>query len=292
MYELEKVGNSTYYINCPAKIGVYVKGEDAYLIDSGNDKDAGKKIKRVIDSNGWHLKGIINTHSHADHIGGNHYLQQQTGCKVFAGGIEGAFTANPMLEPSLLYGGFPPKELCHKFLLAQESNVASFDDPDFPKELELIELKGHYFDMVGVRTPDDILFIADCVSSEATLNKYHIPFIYDVSAYVATLEHIRLEKAALFIPSHAEPTADISDIADANIQKVLEIEQVILSILDKPCTFEQLLAKVFSHYNLAMTFEQHALVGSTLRSFLSRLHNSARVDAVIEENRILYKKIR
>lgn len=292
MYELEKVGSSTYYINCPAKIGVYVKGEDAYLIDSGNDKDAGKKIKRVLDSNGWHLKGIINTHSHADHIGGNHYLQQQTGCKVFAGGVEGAFTANPMLEPSLLYGGFPPKELCHKFLLAQQSNVTSFDDPDFPKELELIELKGHYFDMVGVRTPDDILFIADCVSSEATLNKYHIPFIYDVSAYVATLEHIKLEKATLFVPSHAEPTKDISAIADANIQKVLEIEQVILTLLEEPCTFEQLLSKVFSHYALTMTFEQHALVGSTLRSFLSRLHNSSRVDTVIEDNKIFYKKTR
>ena len=39
MYELVQVGNRSYYINCPAKIGVYLADEhNVYLIDSGNDK--------------------------------------------------------------------------------------------------------------------------------------------------------------------------------------------------------------------------------------------------------------
>ena len=36
MYELIRVGKSTYYINCPAKMGFYVDDGGAYLIDSGN----------------------------------------------------------------------------------------------------------------------------------------------------------------------------------------------------------------------------------------------------------------
>ena len=41
MYELIKVGEQSYYIESPARIGVYVEnGTEAYLIDSGNDKDA------------------------------------------------------------------------------------------------------------------------------------------------------------------------------------------------------------------------------------------------------------
>lgn len=44
MYELVQAAGNTYYIECPAKMGVYVKGEgEAVLIDSGNDKEAGKK---------------------------------------------------------------------------------------------------------------------------------------------------------------------------------------------------------------------------------------------------------
>lgn len=150
MYELNQVGEKSYYINCPAKIGIYqVNDKEVYIIDSGNDKEAGRKVRKILDEKGWNLSGILNTHSNADHIGGNQYLQQQTGCKVFGGGIEKVFTEYPVLEPSFLYGGYPCKDLRHKFLLAKSSEVTDFSDGSFPKEIEIIPMKGHFFDMVG-----------------------------------------------------------------------------------------------------------------------------------------------
>ena len=44
------------------------------------------------------LTAIYNTHSNADHIGGNKYLQGQTGCKIYAPGIECDFTNHKVLE--------------------------------------------------------------------------------------------------------------------------------------------------------------------------------------------------
>ena len=62
MFELHQIGKNTFYIESPAKIGIYrVKESDVYLIDSGNDKDAGRKIRKILDEQGWNLKGIINT---------------------------------------------------------------------------------------------------------------------------------------------------------------------------------------------------------------------------------------
>ena len=44
MYELIKISEHDYYIDCPAKTGVVLTGNnEAVLIDSGSDKDAGKK---------------------------------------------------------------------------------------------------------------------------------------------------------------------------------------------------------------------------------------------------------
>ena len=81
MYELIQVGPQSYYIESPAKTGIYRRNDtDVYLIDSGNDKEAGKKILKIVSQNSWTVKGIINTHSNADHIGGNNYIQKITGC--------------------------------------------------------------------------------------------------------------------------------------------------------------------------------------------------------------------
>ena len=289
MYELNKIGENTYYINSPAKIGIYVKnGTDAFLVDSGNDKDAGKKILKILNENGWTLKAIVNTHSNADHIGGNKYLEQQTECKIFAPGIEAAFTKFPVLEPAFLYGGCPFSELKHKFLMAQESNALDVNRPDFPKELEIIPLKGHFFDMIGIRTPDNVVFLADCISSEATLEKYKISFIYDVAEYLNTLDEVDNLTAAVFVPSHAPACENIKEITEVNRRTVLEIAQKIKEILKEEMNFETLLKKLFDEYNLVMTYEQYVLVGSTVRSYLSWLKDRGEIKSEIKDNMLCW----
>lgn len=291
MYELIQVGERSYYIQSPAKIGLYKLNEsEVCLIDSGNDKDAGKKILRIINENGWKLTAVYNTHSNADHIGGNKYLQAQTGCKIYAPGIECAMTNHPVLEPAFLYGGFPPKDLRHKFLMAQESRAEYLTPAVLPEGFEIIGLPGHFFDMVGFRTPDDTVFLADCLSSRETLEKYRIGVIYDVGAYLSTLEKVKSLSAKCFVPSHAQPTEDIAPLAQLNIDTVNEIAEKILEICTEPISFEKILQKLFDDYSLVMTAEQYVLVGSTVRSYLAWLKDEGRLGFEFENNIMLWKK--
>ena len=82
MFELIQVSKNSFYIQSPSKIGL-VRLNDTHvcLIDSGSDKEAGRKVRQILDANSWQLTAIFNTHSNADHIGGNKYLQGQTGIK-------------------------------------------------------------------------------------------------------------------------------------------------------------------------------------------------------------------
>lgn len=291
MYELIKITDRSYYIESPAKIGlVRLDGAEVCLIDSGNDKDAGRKVRQLLDANGWKLRAICNTHSNADHIGGNRYLQGQTGCKIYAPGIERAFTRYPVLEPSFLYGGFPCKDLRHKFLMAQESAVEELTPQVLPEGFSILPLPGHFFDMVGFRTPDDVVYLADCLSSRATLDKYQIGFIYDVAAYLDTLELVKGLSARMFVPAHAEAVEDIAPLAQYNIDKVLEIGERITALCREPLTFETVLQKLFAEYGLTMNFEQYALVGSTVRSYLSWLKDAGRLSCRFEDNRMLWER--
>ena len=290
MYELIHVSPHCYYIQSPAKIGVIKLSEDEVcLIDSGNDKEAGRKVKKILDANAWRLKMILNTHSNADHIGGNRYLQEQTGCEIRAFGVECDFTSHPILESAFLYGGYPVEELRHKFLLAQESVCAPLDADKLPNGIEILPLPGHFFDMVGFRTSEDIVYLADCLSSKETLDKYRIGFIYDVGAYLETLERVKSMRAKLFIPSHAAPCEDIAELAQYNIDRVQEVAQDILRLCAAPRHFESLLQALFNEYGLQMNFEQYVLVGSTVRSYLAWLKTQGKLTARFENNLLLWQ---
>lgn len=291
MYELIQVSERNYYIQSPAKIGlVRLNERDVCLIDSGSDKDAGRKVRQLLDANSWKLTAIYNTHSNADHIGGNKYLQSQTGCGIYAPGIERAFTRRPILEPSFLYGGYPCKELRHKFLMAQESDAEALTADCLPEGFEMIPLPGHFFDMAGFRI-DGVVYLADCLSSRETLEKYQIGFIYDVAAYLKTLEMVKAMEADLFVPAHAEASKEIAGLAQYNIDKVQEIADRITGICQEPLCFEAVLQKLFTDCNLKMNFEQYVLVGSTVRSYLAWLKDSGRLTALFENNMLLWRRI-
>ena len=291
MYELIPVTENSYYIQSPAKIGlVKVGGAEGCKIDSGNDEDAGRRVRQILDARGWKLTAIYNTHSTADQIGGNRYLQGQTGCRVYAPGIEQAFTRHPVLEPSFLYGGFPCKELRHKFLMAQESGAEALTPDVLPEGFQIVPLPGHFFDMVGFRTPDDVVYLADCLSSRETLEKYRIGFLYDVAAYLDTLERVKSLTARMFVPAHAPASEEIAALAQYNIDAVWQVAEQIAGLCAEPLGFEDILQRLFAAYQLTMDFEQYVLIGSTVRSYLSWLKDTGELNAVFSGHRLLWER--
>ena len=122
--ELTHLSGSTHVLRSPTNVGVIatVDGK-AVLIDSGNDDDAGRKILRACEAAGLLVSHIANTHSNADHCGGNAFIQSRTQCRIAAPRPEAFFIENPVLEPSFLWGGFPLPSLRNKFLMAKASRV-------------------------------------------------------------------------------------------------------------------------------------------------------------------------
>lgn len=145
--------------------------------------------------------------------------------------------------------------------------------------------------MAGFFTPDDVIYLADCLSSKETLDKYQIGFIYDASAYFSTLEMVKSLKAKYFVPAHAAATQEIESLAQYNIDKVLEIADKITCICWEPLCFEVSLQKLFANYGLTMSFEQYVLVGSTVRSYLAWLKDAGRLNVVFENNMLLWRAV-
>ena len=64
--------------------------------------------------------------------------------------------------------------------------------------------------------------------------------------------------------------------------------ELLLSFCQTPSTAEELLTKVFEHYQLIMDASQYVLVGSTIRSYLSYLVDEKKLMIEIVNNRFLF----
>lgn len=286
--ELIKLGEKTYYIKNNTNIGIYkIDDKNVILIDTGNDKDAGKKILKIINEQNWFVKTIINTHSHADHIGGNNVIEARCNCDIYSGKIETSLINNTILEPIGLYGASPLSSLKNKFLYAKESNAKVIDNNI--DNIEIIDLKGHSYDMIGVKTDDDVIFLGDALASENTINKYHIFYLYDVKEYLNTLQKLKTLKAKKYVLSHSEVTENISELIKVNENKINEIINNIYKILENKKTYEDVLKEIFDIYNLNMNVNQYYLVGASIKAYLSCLYNDDKITYEFINNKMYYK---
>lgn len=289
MYELIQAGEKSWYIKSPTNVGIYRMNEEyVCLIDSGSDKENGRKILKIVTERGWKVSCIINTHSNADHIGGNQFIQSRTGCLVMSSDTENAFARHTMLESSMLYGGYPYSKLRNKFLMAKATEKTCCIEDNLPEGLKIIKLPGHYMDMIGLAADDGVCFLADSIFRAEIIEKYHIVFIYDVGKFLETLDMLETLEAKLFIPSHADAADDIRGLVQVNRAKVFEIADLLTELCRCPKSFEAILKNVFDRYSLTMDDNQYVLVGSTIKSYLSYLYDSGKLQTSFKDNVMLW----
>ena len=292
MYDLNKVGDNTYYIDCPTNLGIYVYGDNkACMIDGGSDNDAAKKALKHIKDNGWTLEMVLNTHCHADHTGGCAYLREQTGCKVYAPGADAAIVNFSYLNPTYLFGGNFPKDMENKFTLAAPCECLPITPDILPDGIEYIHVDGHSFEQLAFRTKDDVWFMADSLINAATLPKYKISFLYDIDKHLDTLERVSKLSGKLFIPSHCPPMEQVRELAEINRANIFEVAEDIKRLCMDGATIDELVEKLLSEYNIRLYIMQYALVGFTTRSYLSWLSRKGEITPVFDNTKLMWKTV-
>ncbi len=291
-FELVQIAGNSWYIPAPANIGLVDSEEGCWLIDSGNDKDAGRKLNRLIEDTGRRLAGIVCTHSNADHIGGNGFLQKKSSCRIFTSAGEVPFTEEPLLEPSFLWGGRPFREITGKFFRAQPSKVTDIAEADAEYPFgRIVALPGHFFDQIGILSPDGVLYLGDALFGEPVLEKYGIPFIYDIESFRSSIGLIRELNADYYLPSHGELTDGIESTALKNLEKADQLETTVLDgIREKRC-FDDILKIVCDQFGVELNHGQYILISATLRSLLASFTDRGLAEYSFEENRMLWKAL-
>lgn len=292
--ELIKLRGNTYYIPNNTNIGVFTyKNKNCLLVDTGINNTIARKIEEVLKSNGLHPKYIINTHGHLDHCGGNIYLTETyPGCITYTSEKEKLYMENAELLSTNLFGALPPKGV-NKAKPIKVDNILQYGINKINDEkVEIVSLKGHSIEQIGVITPDKVCFLGDSIFSECILEKYSIPYLYSIEDSLKTLEYIKEIDADIFVVAHSESIyskKEIMNLADKNIEEINVLLEECKTILEQPQTREDLLQNIMILNEIPdPEYVQYLLYLSSTSAIIAYLYDKGYLENYIENGKLYY----
>ena len=281
--ELKQIGPKTFCIEHDTNIGIHFTDDGRmYLIDTGSKGD-GEKIDEILSREGWVPSCIINTHTHIDHIGGNEFLMRKYGIPAYCTDYDMAFAHYSELEAAYMNGGYPAEKLRTIFAHPGMIGFRSIEKGT-PDGIDWTYLPGHSFGMIGIRTSDDIWFLGDSYLSRNFLKQYTFGFIYNVEAYSDTLKKLKEFKGALFVPSHGILETDIVPSLEQNLRSVAEMCSMICETCREYRGQDEILQQMYERLRMHARPAQHALLSSTVKSYLTYLQDRNKLECRFVDN--------
>lgn len=274
--QLNHIAGDSYYMDGESAVGVYVFPDNTcLLVDSGPGEARAKKNLEVLDEQGLNVQAIFSTHAHADHCGGNAYIQAQRKSRIMASAMAAALIENPLFGPAMLYTAYPLRVLRSRVLMPPPSKVDEIVQPGplmiKNREFKVLDLPGHSLGQFGLVTPDGVAFLGDSLMHEDMLADYPFLYMVDITSQLATLDFILEHSWPQVFLTHGGLVDNLPLCVKNNQARVGSIIDEIMTLLEKSRSREEILADMLKKYDLSVNSGQYYLVSATISAFLSHL---------------------
>jgi glyoxylase-like metal-dependent hydrolase (beta-lactamase superfamily II) len=307
---LQQLADHIWYLPGANNLGLIATSDGgAIAIDTGIDKDTGRALRKALDGAGLQLRAIINTHHHADHVGGNAFLLRNLpGVEVYAPALEAALIENPLLEPTyLFYGARPIEALRNRWVMAPGSPVhhrlgeaealqrgEGLRTTIAGVELELLALPGHSPAQIGV-CYGGVCFAADGYFGPTILAKHGVPYAHDIAAQLSSLDRLAAREESMFIPGHGEATAhsDLATTIAANRRAIERSCEITLNALAEPGTIDAITNRVLQAIERTPAgIPQYAIFVGAVAAYLSYLEGQRLARAELGPQGVVWALVR
>lgn len=291
--DLQHIAGNTYYINYPSIVGVYILADNScILIDSGASPNFGNNVLKIIKKSGLEVYGIINTHFHGDHTGGNAAIQAQTNCFIYASPLDKVVIENPIFSPFSVYSAYPLEALKNKLVMANSSIVTHEIKTDTltikEQNFKIMDLGGHTMGQIGIITPDEVLFSGDAIISQRNLEKFPFLYMADLGSHIQSLEKLDQSDYPYVVLSHDGLVSEWRRELIADKNQIALIINIIINSLDVPKSREDIQQLIINQLDLPINTSQYFLISASISAYISYLCQQKRIKHVIEDKQVKF----
>ena len=281
---------------------------DVYLIDSGSTEIDGEYVLDVLKAffeqlgQTFTVKAIITTHGHADHCGAHNFLKEETGCQLWAAKHEQGAMETPIIQSSVLWGGYPPHEMRTLFFMPSPTYLDHAIKADEiielsgGRKLSFMELTGHSYQtfcaIISDKNDKKVIFPGDNIFPRNEIINHWIPLILNPVQYMESLDKLcAIEKVEWCIPSHGDfLKRNINEAAELNKIAIISTRTCILDSLKtkKRMTVEDIVKYVADKNDMQLTLSQYTLVHSTIKSYIAVMHDAREIKMEVSDNKLYF----
>jgi len=289
--ELARLTERVLWVRGPANVGVILlENSNVALIDSGCDRQFAGKLLEMLSDYRFKVSHILNTHAHADHIGGNSLFQEKCGCKIIASTLEAPTIRQPLIQCAVLFAGAPIGDLMNRFIMANPSQVEVITTNELQLDdlrIEILDLPGHSVNQKGFLV-DGVAFLADTLFPDNFFNKQRLPFNYDPNSHMQTLEKLRKIEARCYIGGHFQPQNSINTLIASNLSHLNESLDFMRGLLKAPMPQDRVVKSFLDHYGLKKTNWEYYLYRAMVNGYLSSLHKHGEIKYRVLDNLLVW----
>ncbi len=293
---LRKLGERTWVLPGSPNTVIVDVDNDFLVIDPGIGENRGHIIEDSVKKLGGKIFAVALTHGHTDHFAALQDIKDFKG-RVIAHRLCIGLIESLELRFNVVYGGVVTKKFASMpSVTFKVTDIIEWNEEIFPK-IRAIDLHGHTPGHTGFLVEDDKVLVAgDSILGEKVLKRFGIPFASDLRSWAESLRKLEeyVNDGYKIVPGHG-PIAEkgrAKTLIKENLLRVKTVyEYVYRTISEKgPIDLDKLAVLATKELSEAqLTPRQIFLNRTTLLSILSWLEDEGKIEAVVNNDRVLFK---
>ena len=295
---IRRIQDRVLYLPGTTSAGVVVATEGkAILIDTGLGDRSGRALLRALREHDLTPTAILNTHGHGDHTGGNAYIVERTGARVYAPAMDAVVMEQPAWGTAcLLAGAEPLPALVVPRYTPRPCAVDAHVEPGAfhvaGVEIKAIALPGHTGSHTGYLV-DGVLFLGDAVAGPAEINAAPISYAYSVTLQLDTLLQLQNAAYSAYVLGHGGLVQDIRDLVARNLQRIEGLLAFVRETLENgPLQSGDMMSIICQFHDLPPRhIRDYYLLYATLHAYLGHLSRTGEIDFLLQDGRLFWRLI-